>query len=294
MNKKLQGVFCPLTTPFNKNGTLNLEHLEENIKKYVVAGVNGYLILGSNGENKSLRTEEKISVIKTVIKHKKPDQIAMVASIFESTIETIEFAKASEELGADFITLLPPSYFRKLMTDEVLIKYFTDVASAVKIPCMLYHAPQFSGTLTLSMKVMEECANHENIVGIKDSSGNIQRLLINMDREDFTILSGSANTFMDSLMMGASGGVISLANSVPSIVKRLYQLVTAKKIEEAILLNKKILKANQIISGKYGVAGVKAAMDICGYNGGNPRLPLLPLNEADYSIITNTLDMLRN
>ena len=281
IHNKLKGVFCPLTTPFDDDGRLNTEKLEKNMSRYAASPVHGYLILGSNGENKSLRTEEKIRVVRTAIQGTRKDQTTMVASIFESTEETIEFALAADELGADFITLLPPSYFRKAMTDEVLIRYFTDVASSVHTPCLLYNAPQFAGTLSLSIRVVEECAKHPNIAGMKDSSGDIQKYLLKDYGSGFAIMSGSANTFMEALLLGASGGVISLADCAPEAVSRLYELVIDKKYDEAVQLNRMILDANQRISGKYGVAGVKAAMDICGFIGGIPRLPLLPLKEQD-------------
>jgi len=281
IDKRLQGVFCPLTTPFDDDGKLNTDKLEKNMARYAASPVNGYLILGSNGENKSLRTEEKVRVVKTAIEGKRNNQTAMVASIFESTEETIEFAQTAEELGADFITLLPPSYFKKAMTDEVLIRYFTDVASAVRTPCLLYHAPQFSGGVTFSGRVVEECAKHPNIAGMKDSSDDIQKHLLNDYGSGFAMMSGSANTFMESLLLGASGGVISLADCVPESVSELYALITGGKYDEAVQLNRRILDANRKISGKYGVTGVKAAMDMCGFFGGIPRLPLLPLKEQE-------------
>ncbi len=292
LDKRLQGVFCPLTTPFDDNGRLNTDKLEKNMARYAASPVHGYLILGSNGENKSLRTEEKIRVVKTAVEGKRKDQTAMVASIFESTEETIEFAQAAEELGADFITLLPPSYFKKAMTDEVLIRYFTDVASALRTPCLLYHAPQFSGTVTFSSRVVEECAKHPNIAGMKDSSGDMQKHLLNDYGSGFAMMSGSANTFMEALLLGASGGVISLADCVPEVVTRLYQLIVDKKYDEAVQLNRRVLVANQKISGKYGVAGVKAAMDICGFAGGSPRLPLLPLKEQDREGLRGVIESL--
>ncbi len=292
INKRLQGVFCPLTTPFDDDGRLNTDKLEKNMARYAASPVHGYLILGSNGENKSLRMEEKIRVVKTAVEGKRKDQTAMVASIFESTEETIEFAQIAEELGADFITLLPPSYFKKAMTDEVLIRYFTDVASAVRTPCLLYHAPQFSGTVTFSSRVVEECAKHPNIAGMKDSSGDMQKHLLNDYGSGFAMMSGSANTFMEALLLGASGGVISLADCVPEVVTRLYQLIIDKKYDEAVQLNRGILIANQKISGKYGVAGVKAAMDICGFSGGIPRLPLLPLKDQDRESLRSVIESL--
>jgi 4-hydroxy-2-oxoglutarate aldolase len=289
MNDKLKGVFAPITTPFKENGQVDYEALKKNMKKYAASPIHGYLALGSNGENKSLTNDEKEKVLKIIIDNKAPNQTVMAGSIFESTMETIEFARKAEELGADFITLLPPSYFKKQMTDAVLVKFFTDVASAVSTPCLVYNAPQFSGGLTISVDVIKQVSKHPNIVGMKDSSsGNIDNYLMAVD-ESFDVLAGSANFFFNSLLMGATGGVISLANSFPDITVDLYNVGVNRDMEKGIELNKKVLRLNKAISGKGGVAGVKAAMDIAGYYGGSPRLPLLPLKEEDVEGIKQIL-----
>jgi 4-hydroxy-2-oxoglutarate aldolase len=281
MNSKLRGVFAPITTPFEEDGRVAYQALKENMKKYAASPIHGYLALGSNGENKSLTNEEKEKVLKIIIDNKAPNQTVMAGSIFESTMETIQFAKKAEELGADFITLLPPSYFKSQMSDAALIKFFTDVASAVSTPCLVYNAPQFSGGLIISVNVIKEVSKHPNIVGMKDSSsGNIDNYLMAVDKS-FAVMAGSANFFFNSLLMGATGGVISLANSFPEIIVELYNRAVELDMEKGIELNKKILRMNKSISGKGGVAGVKAAMDIAGFYGGNPRLPLLPLKEVD-------------
>lgn len=285
MNNKLKGVFAPITTPFEKDGKVAYEALKANMKKYAASGIHGYLALGSNGENKSLTMSEKEAVLKIIIDNKAPDQIVMSGCIFESTMEAIEFAKKSEELGSDFITVLPPSYFKSQMSDEVLIKFFTDIASSVSTPCLIYNAPQFAGGVNVSVDVIKEVSKHPNIVGMKDSStGNIDKYLMAVD-ESFTVMAGSINFFFNSLLMGATGGVLSLANIFPDLAVELYNYEVNLNMEKGIELNKKVLRLNKAISGKNGVAGVKAAMDMAGLYGGNPRLPLLPLKEKDLDIL---------
>ena len=293
MNKLCTGVFSPITTTFNDDGSLNLEALKENVKKYAATPLAGYLALGSNGENKSLTWDEKIEVAKVIIENKAPEQIVMAGSIFESTAETIAFAKEMEKLGADYITLLAPCYFKSMMKDETLIKYFTDVASAVDTPCMLYNAPQFCGGITLSVNVINACAKHPNIVGIKDSSsGNIEKIALSAPK-DFQVLSGSINTFLSCLLNGGIGGIISLANSTPELVCEMYDSFVAGDWKKAAKLNSALIKANLAISGKYGVAGVKYAMDQNGYFGGAPRLPLLPITEEGKAAVDASLEAMR-
>jgi 4-hydroxy-2-oxoglutarate aldolase len=280
MDKKLMGVFAPISTPFNEKGDVAYDKLISNMKFYAKSSLKGYLALGSNGENKSLTNSEKEKVLDTIIKNKGSEQIVMAGCIFESTRETIEFAKIAEGLGADFITLLPPSYFKKEMTDAVLLRYFSDVADSVKTPCLVYNAPQFCGGTVLSVSLIKDLAKHPNIVGVKDSStaSNIEGFLFAV-RDVFNVMPGSANFFMSSLFMGANGGVISLANVFPEITCELYNLTINKKYEEAFKLNEKVLLLNKNVSGTGGVAGVKYAMDLAGLYGGNPRLPLLPLSD---------------
>jgi 4-hydroxy-2-oxoglutarate aldolase len=280
MEKNLMGVFAPITTPFDEKGEVAYNKLIDNMKFYAKSGLKGYLALGSNGENKSLTTEEKTKVLDTIIKHKGTNQFVMAGCIFESTKETIEFAKIAERLGSDFITLLPPSYFKKEMTDAVLLRYFSEVANNVKKPCLVYNAPQFCGGTVLSVSLIKDLAKHPNIIGVKDSSNaaNIESYLFAV-RDSFNVIPGSANFFMNALFMGANGGVISLANIFPDMTCQLYDLVVAKKYEEAFKLNEKVIQTNKSVSGTGGVAAVKYAMDLAGLRGGNPRLPLLPLGD---------------
>ena len=274
------GVYAPITTPFDANGEVAYDKLIENMNFYAKSPLKGYLALGSNGENKSLTTEEKTKVLETIIKYKGANQYVMAGCIFESTKETIEFAKVCDKLGSDYITLLPPSYFKKEMTDAVLLKYFSDVANSVSKPCLVYNAPQFCGGTVLSVNLIKELAKHPNIVGVKDSSNaaNMEGYLFAV-RDVFNVVPGSANFFMNGIFMGANGGVISLANIFPDMTCKLYDLVVAKKYEEAFALNEKVIQTNKSVSGTGGVAAVKYAMDLAGLNGGNARLPLLPLAE---------------
>jgi 4-hydroxy-2-oxoglutarate aldolase len=289
MDTKLMGVFAPITTPFDEKGEVAYDKLADNMKFYAKSSLKGYLALGSNGENKSLTNPEKEKVLSTIIKNKAAKQVVMAGCIFESTKETIEFAKIAEGSGTDFITLLPPSYFKKEMTDTVLLKYFSDVANSVKKPCLVYNAPQFAGGTVLSVGLIKDLAKHPNIVGVKDSSNaaNIEGFLFAV-RDTFNVMPGSANFFMNSLIMGAPGGVISLANVLPEITCELYNLTVNKKYEEAFKLNEKVLLLNKNVSGSGGVAAVKYAMDLVGLYGGKPRLPLLPIGDelkkkiADY------------
>ncbi len=281
MDEKLKGIIAPITTPFTKTGEVDYAGLEKNMAFYAKSGIQGYLALGSNGENKSLTNDEKVKVLKTIIDNKAKDQFVMAGCIFESTFETIIYAKEFEKLGVDYLTLLPPSYFKKQMTEKVLVKYFNDVANAVNTPCLMYNAPQFCGGTELTASLVKECAKNPKIVGMKDSSkGNIENFLFAV-RDQLNVMAGSADFFMNTIFMGGTGGVVSLANVFPAIVKDLYELILERNFEEAFKLNEKVLRLNKSVSGSGGVAAVKYAMDLAGLCGGDPRLPLLPLSDEN-------------
>jgi len=287
--ERLAGVFAPITTPFFEDGALDYAGLEHNMRKYAASALKGYLALGSNGENKSMLAEEKLRVLEIIVRNKAPHQVVMAGCIAESTFETIQFAREAERVGADYLTLLSPSYFKKQMTDDALHRYFTDVADAVQRPCLAYCAPQFTGGITLSPALIKRLAAHGNIVGMKDSStGNMDSYLLAAP-EHFAVMAGSANFFLSALLGGAVGGVISLANAFPDLTAKLFELCKAKEYEACFALNREVIRLNQAVSGKGGVAAVKRAMDLAGFVGGYPRLPVLPLPDADAQSISDTL-----
>ncbi len=276
----LSGVFLPVVTPFQEDMSVDEAALEANMKYYASTEVNGYLALGSNGENRCLREDEKRRVLEIIIQNKAPNQIVMTGCIYDSTVQTIEFMKIAQNIGSDFATLLSPSYFRKQMTHEVLMDYFRECAEAVEIPCLLYNAPGFTG-VTLSNETVETLATHPNIVGIKDSAPEGIEEFCKLASPNFAVLAGSANFFYPSIKLGVCGGIVSLANVVPDVGMTLYRNGLFGQDAYCEEYHEKMKAANRRISGVYGVAGVKAAMDLVGLQGGYPRRPLKRLEGED-------------
>ncbi len=280
IRESLSGVIAPVTTPFTESGEVNYEGLKQNMARYAASKLKGFLALGSNGENKSLSLEEKFKVLEIIVRTKGAHQAVMTGCIAESTRETIFIARKAEEIGTDYITLLPPNYFKAQMTDAVLAAYFSEVADAVGKPCLLYNAPQFSGGVVLSTSLVKQLSGHRNIVGVKDSSNaaSIDNYLLSCPA-DFTILAGSANYMVSAMLNGALGGIVSLANAFPDECWKLWHLIATKQYEDGFAYNKKLLRVSRSVSGKGGVSAVKAAMDLAGLIGGYPRRPLLPLTQ---------------
>ena len=278
MSKSLSGIFAPITTPF-ENEEVSYKRLKENVLKYAQTPLRGLFVIGSNGEAKSLTEDEKLKILETVLQVKGKDQVIMAGAGYESTRQTIAFSKKVASMGADFVSLVTPSYFKKSLTDEALIGYYRDVAEAVTVPVLIYNAPGFTG-ITVSPKVVEALSKHPNIAGMKDTSpGNIANYL-DVCGDQFTVLAGTINFLFIGLSLGAKGGVVSLANAFPNPCCELHERYTKGDVEGAKRLHTKLFRLNQSVSGAGGVAAVKQAMDFAGYHGGPPRLPLLPLGDS--------------
>ncbi len=278
--ERLSGVFAPITTPFDHEGTLLLEELASNIRKLNQSRLRGYLVLGTNGEFKSLSEEERRLVLQTVVKTADKEKVIMAGTGRESTRHSILATREAADLGVHYASLIAPSFFAKKMTDQALLAHFRAISDASPIPVLLYNNPDVA-VVTYSTSLVGEASKHPNIVGMKDSSkGNFASYLLAAGPE-FNLLAGSANFFFEALVMGGIGGVLSIANFAPEACCAVYDLWRAGDPGEARKEQYKLMALNQKVSGKFGVAGVKAAMDLFGFYGGPPRAPLLPVTAEE-------------
>jgi len=281
IKQKLSGVFAPVVTPF-KDDKLKLESLRENLQKLNNTDLSGYFALGSNGEFRSMSDEEQINVLE-IFAQEKGKKVVMAGTACESTKQTIEKTKKVAEMGFDFASILTPCYFAKKMNDEVLTEYYMRIADSSSIPILIYNAPGFASGVQVSPKAVRELAQHENIVGMKDSSpaGPNKYLGQLNTAQEFYVLAGSANFFYPSLHLGATGGILSLANALPVPCCKLYQLFLEGTYDKAQELHFRLQRLNVAVSGTYGIAGVKGAMDVTGFKGGEPRHPLMQITETE-------------
>lgn len=285
---KLAGVFAPLCTPFDASEDVDRAALRFNLERYAESGLLGYLTLGSNGENRSLAEDEKLTALDDVVRHKGPSQVVLAGAAYDGQRPAERFLAAAADLGADFGLVLPPGYFRSQMTNEVLYRYFSTLADGSRIPLLLYNAPGFCG-ITLDPALVGRLASHPNIVGLKDSAASGIEGFLPFQGPSFQVLAGSANFLFPAMMGGAPGGTVSLANSFPQLALELFACGRTRDEANGIPLQARVSRVNAAISGAHGVAGVKAAMTLAGYRGGIPRRPLLPLEPAQVRALKELL-----
>lgn len=286
---KLSGVFAPVVTPF-RSDELSLDDLRFNLQRLKETDLTGYLALGSNGEFRSLTDKEQIQVME-VFAEEKGDKVVMVGTACESTRQTIIKSRLACEMGFNYVSILTPSYFAKRIDGTVLQDYYRRIADSINCPVLLYNAPGFTGGVEISIQTVLDLSRHSNIVGMKDSSPTgPAKFLSRLDpAEDFHILAGSANFFYPALQAGAKGGVLSLANVFPEDCCRLYRLFLEDRYDEAEKLNSRLVRLNKAVSSAWGVAGVKAAMEIVGFRAGEPRHPLQGLPDETKQNIRETM-----
>jgi 4-hydroxy-2-oxoglutarate aldolase len=271
---KLSGVMPPITTPF-QNGKLDLDQLRKNFQKWNKTGLSGYLVLGSNGEAVYLNENEKIKVVETSRESIPKSKIMMVGTGMESTQETIRFTNQVAKMGGDCALVVTPSYFKGSMKPPILCDHFIAVAESSRIGILIYNVPQFTG-INLEPEWVAKLSEHPNIIGVKDSSGNIGQLseIIHLSKKGFAGFVGSAPVFFPALCVGAVGGILAVANAVPEECVRIQNLFDNRKMGEARALQNRLTPLAVAVTTRHGIGGLKMAMDLTGYFGGNPRSPL--------------------
>lgn len=290
LRDSLSGVFAPMVTPFGTDDAVQLSGIAENVRRLNATGLRGYFVLGTNGEYKALTGEERLQVLDVVVQHRAQGKVVMAGCGAESTKETIDLARRVADHGADIASVLMPSFFAKKMTAEVMVRHALAVADASPIPVVLYNNPSVAAGVTIRLEVLEKVASHPNLVGIKDSSKETYAENLKASSPKFSVLAGSASYFTDLLRRGGTGGVLSLANVLPDACVALYDAVVAGRQEEAERLDRLLVELNSKVSGSYGVPGVKAAMTLCGFVGGVPRRPFLPLTTEEVSGLRGVLE----
>jgi 4-hydroxy-2-oxoglutarate aldolase len=295
---KLEGIYAPLPTPFDDDdtGRLDIGGFRSNLLAWSTATLDGVVVCGSNGElpfttvrERSILTEEARKIFGGAPGGKK----IITGAFMHSEDETVSCCRSVAQSGADAVLMLPPCYFKGQGTPGA-INFFRNVADKSPIPVVLYNMPANTG-VDLETEAILKLAEHPNIIGIKDTSGNMTKigyLAAWADKNDagFSVFCGSGNYFLPALSLGVSGGTLAVANLYPESCRELMLDYRAGRVEEAKNLQRRLLRASDALTAKFGVPGLKAAMDRAGLRGGPCRAPLLPLDEASRQTLFSVLD----
>jgi 4-hydroxy-2-oxoglutarate aldolase len=277
---KLQGIFAPIPTPFGKRGQIATGAMKRNLRFWNSSPLAGLVVGGSNGEFALLSGAERLETIRLVRENLAADKLLIAGTGCESTAETVRLSKAAAGEGAEAVLVVNPHYYKGSYGEEALAAYFLRVADGCPVPLILYNMPRNTG-LNLSASLVCRLSRHGNIAGIKDSSGNIVQIgeIIAASDPVFAVFAGSASFLLPTLLLGGVGGTMALANVLPAQCCRILQLAREGDWQTAAKLQLGLLAINAAVTRRWGIAGLKAAMEMIGLAGGEPRAPLLPLDE---------------
>jgi 4-hydroxy-2-oxoglutarate aldolase len=286
----LAGVFPPIPTPFDEKGEVAYQALVENLGRWNQFDLAGYVVLGSNGEAVYLTDEEKVRILEACRKAIPADKRMIAGTGAQSTRQTITLTRKAADAGADAALIVTPHYYGGAMTGEALVRHYQTVADASPIPVLIYNVPKFTG-VDMDAAAIARAAEHPNVVGTKDTAGNIAKLAdtVRLVGPDFQVLAGSAGFFLAGLAVGAVGGILALANIAPQQAIDIYRLFHAGKLNEAAELQRQMLPVNAAVTAIMGIAGLKAALDLLGYYGGPVRPPMLDLTGSQRDTLRTIL-----
>lgn len=277
---KLAGILPPLVTPFRADGGVDLAAFEANLESYSSFDLGGYLVLGSNGEAAALEEQEKLSLVRSA-RRLSGSRLLLAGTGLESTASTIAFTRRVADVGADAALVLTPHYYKPQMTHEALRRHFESVADGSPIPVLLYSVPAFT-SLPFPPALAPVLAGHQNIAGMKESSGDLGLLgrILGAVPPSFAVACGSAPVVYPALCMGAVAGILAVACCAPGPTVEVYRAFVAGNHDRARRLQAALTPLAVAVTATFGVAGLKAAMDAAGLRGGEVRAPLLPVPPA--------------
>jgi 4-hydroxy-2-oxoglutarate aldolase len=277
----LKGIFPPVVTPFNRRGDVDEKRFRENLQRYAGIGLGGIVVAGSTGEAPYLSEHERLRLVEIARNVVRPPEVLVVGTGLEGTRETLRLSREAVARGADALLVLTPNYYKARMDSAALIAYFRALGDGLRRPVIIYSIPQFTG-INIAVDAVAKLSRHPNIVGLKESSGNLNfvRSLLRRSAPGFHLLVGSVLILLDALRAGAAGAVLGQACFAPELCIGVCEAFRRRQFKTARAFQEKLCILAQKITAPYGVSGVKAALDLCGYHGGPPRSPLAALHDA--------------
>ena len=289
----LRGAFLPVVTPFQpETGDVDTAAFEANLARWFGHPISGILIAGSTGESVFLDERERGILIGAASDVAPEGAKVIVGTGMESTRHTIHMTKQAAQAGADAVLVSPPAYFKGAMSDEALAAHFAAIAEASPVPVLIYQVPLRLSTLEFSMGLIGKLSEHPNIVGIKDSRGQLDLALelVSATSSDFQVMVGSGAILAPAMQGGCTGGIVAVGLMAPAEAADIASACLEGREDYAAELQARIAPVHQKIVGGMGVPGVKAALDMLGYSGGAPRPPLHSPSDDRMEMIRGILD----
>jgi 4-hydroxy-2-oxoglutarate aldolase len=289
--KRFSGIFTPIVTPFLPDDTIDERGLRRNVTRWMGTPLTGLVVLGSNGEAPQLDDDEADRAIAVTREEVPGNRLLIAGTGRESTKATIAATRRAANDGVNAVLVRTPSFFKAQLTSAVFIRHYQEVADASPVPVLLYNVTMFTG-VNLLPDAVETLAAHPNIVGMKESGGDIAQIAEYVGRtpDDFTVLAGSASTFFHALCAGCDGAILALAAIVPDDCVQLWNWVREGRLEEARALQRRLLPLARSVGAAHGIPGLKAALDLLGFAGGSPRPPLRPAARETVDAIRTQLE----
>jgi 4-hydroxy-2-oxoglutarate aldolase len=282
MPTNLSGLLLPITTPFTRDETLDSQALTSNIEKWNATGITGYVVLGSTGERVNLDEREYLQVIESARKAVPDSMTFIVGAGQQSTRGTIAEIERAATAGAEAVLVITPHYYRSAITQDALVAHYSAVADTSPIPIILYSMPDLTG-IKIEPETAARLSEHQNIVGMKDSSNDVANLLetVKTVAPDFAVTIGNGTVFAEALQVGARGGILAVGCVVPELCLEIYRAIQAGQIDRANEFQERLTPLARAVTKTYGIGGLKASMEMAGYAGGAVRAPLRrPSEEA--------------
>jgi 4-hydroxy-2-oxoglutarate aldolase len=279
--RDLQGILLPDTTPFDTDGSIAYSDLRANLEAWNKTGIRGHVLLGSTGERVHLDDREYLQVIETARAAVPSDLAFIVGAGQQSTTGTINEIKRAAQSGADAVLVITPYFYRVAITQDTLISYYTAVADASPAPVLLYSMPVLTG-IKIEAETIAHLSQHANIIGAKDSSNDVAgfRKTVDLCPTEFAVMTGNGTVLLDALRAGATGGILAVGCAAPEVCVEIFRAFNAGEEEHAAMLQSKLTPLATAVTTKYGIGGLKAALDLAGYRGGAVRAPLRPPAES--------------
>ena len=284
------GIYTPLATPFGADGSLDTRALTRNVEKYLRSPLTGLVVLGSNGEAPQLEEDEADLAIKTVRMAMPKDRPLLAGTGRESTAATIAATKRAADLGVDAVLVRTPAFYKGQMTTDAFVRHYTQVADRSPVPVLLYNVTMYTG-VNLLPDAVGILSGHPNIVGIKETNSDMVQFgeYLAKAEEGFIVLAGSGATYYSALALGAHGAILAVGGVAPQLCVDIFTAVRDGRFADAKAMHRRLSPLSKLLGATHGVPGLKAALALCGYEGGHPRPPLQPVPPAAVDAIRTAL-----